>query len=120
MQLKQHEILGVDSDLQEAWKEVKDNLYQLPPKPERNDGRRGGYGAFVGGGPGVIEPLGPEKELKRLFLSFNRTGGFIDTTGIGGAQIFRNRLRLREGPGAIRCGTYRWTYFRYSHFSFKR
>ncbi len=36
-----------------------------------------------------------------MFLSFNRTGGFIDTIGIGGAQIFRNRLRLREGPGAI-------------------
>jgi hypothetical protein len=36
-----------------------------------------------------------------MFLNFNRTGGFIDSTGIGGGQIFRNRLRLREGPGAI-------------------
>ena len=99
--IKAAEILGVDSDLREAWKEVKDNLYQLPPRPQRNGGGRGGYGAFVGGGPGAIEPLGSEKELKSMFLNFNRTGGFIDTTGIGGAQIFRNRLRLREGPGAI-------------------
>lgn len=99
--IKAAEILGVDSDLQKAWKEVKDNLYQLPPRSEHNYGRRGGYGAFVGGGPGAIEPLGPEKDLKRMFLSFNKTGGFIDTAGIGGAQIFRNRLRLREGPGAI-------------------
>jgi hypothetical protein len=36
-----------------------------------------------------------------MFLNFNRTGGFIDSVGIGGAEIFRNRLRLREGPGAI-------------------
>jgi hypothetical protein len=55
----------------------------------------------VYGGPGAIEPLGSEPELKSMFLNFNRTGGFIDSTGIGGAKIFRNRLRLREGPGAI-------------------
>jgi hypothetical protein len=34
-------------------------------------------------------------------LSFTRLGSFIDAAGIGGAQILRNRLRLREGPGAI-------------------
>ena len=38
---------------------------------------------------------------KRRFLGFDMTAGFIDTTGIGGPQIFRNHLRLREGPGAI-------------------
>ncbi len=59
------------------------------------------FGAFVYGGPGAIEPIGPEPELKRRFLGFNRLGSFIDEEGIGGAQIFRNRLRLREGPGAI-------------------
>jgi Glycosyl hydrolase family 95 catalytic domain/Domain of unknown function (DUF5703) len=74
-----------------------------PVTPQR---RRGGrrddaYGAFVYGGPGAIEPAGPQPELKRRFLGFDRTGGFIDDAGIGGAQIFRNRLRLREGPGAI-------------------
>ncbi len=67
--------------------------------PER---RRGGiFGNFVGRGDGAIEPLGSEPELKRRFLGFNMTGGFIDPSGDGGAQIFRNRLRLREGPGAI-------------------
>jgi hypothetical protein len=39
--------------------------------------------------------------LKRRFLGFNRLASFIDDRGIGGVQIFRNRLRLREGPGAI-------------------
>ncbi|HEX6462895.1 MAG TPA: hypothetical protein VFZ98_00525, partial [Vicinamibacterales bacterium] len=28
-------------------------------------------------------------------------GSFIDAAGSGGAEILRNRLRLREGPGAI-------------------
>lgn len=59
------------------------------------------FGGFLGEGQGAIQPLGSEPELKRRFLGFDMTGGFIDTTGIGGAQIFRNRLRLREGPGAI-------------------
>src|SRR6185312_2720816 len=59
------------------------------------------FGNFVGEGDGAIEPLGSEPDIKRRFLGFNMTAGFIDTTGIGGAQIFRNRLRLREGPGAI-------------------
>lgn len=62
---------------------------------------RGCDGSFVYNGPGAIEPIGPEPELKRRFLGFTRLGSFIDERGIGGAQIFRNRLRLREGPGAI-------------------
>jgi hypothetical protein len=73
----------------------------LPERPRRGGGSRGGYGAFVYGGAGAIEPLGSEPELKSLFLNFNRLASFIDSTGIGGAQVFRNRLRLREGPGAI-------------------
>jgi hypothetical protein len=63
-------------------------------------GRRA-YGAFVYGGEGAITPLPPEEDLKSRFLGFNRLASFIDTAGIGGAKIFRNRLRLREGPGAI-------------------
>jgi hypothetical protein len=61
----------------------------------------GVFGNFVARGDGAIEPLGAEPELKRRFLGFNMTGGFIDPAGDGGAKIFRNRLRLREGPGAI-------------------
>ncbi len=93
------EILGVDAELRPIWQEIKDNLI---PVPERG-ARRGGvvYGSFVYNGPGAIEPIGPEPELKRRFLGFTRLGSFIDERGIGGAQIFRNRLRLREGPGAI-------------------
>ena len=59
------------------------------------------FGSFVYGGEGAIEPLGSETELKSRFLGFNRLGSWIDAEGTGGAQIFRNRLRLREGPGAI-------------------
>ncbi len=55
----------------------------------------------MAGGEGAVEPLGDEAQLKRRFLGFDMTGGFIDTLGDGGAKIFRNRLRLREGPGAI-------------------
>jgi len=74
--------------------------------PGQSRRRRGGerddaYGAFVYGGPGAIPPVGPQPDLKRRFLGFDRTASFIDDTGIGGAQIFRNHLRLREGPGAI-------------------
>jgi hypothetical protein len=95
------EILGVDADLRPLWLDIEGNLVQVPDRPRRSGASRGGYGAFVYGGPGAVEPLGSEPELKSMFLNFNRTGGFIDSVGIGGAQIFRNRLRLREGPGAI-------------------
>jgi len=99
--IRASEILGVDEELRPLWQDIVDNLVQLPERPRRFGRGRGGYGAFVYGGPGAIEPMGSEKELKSMFLNFDRTGGFIDTTGIGGGQIFRNRLRLREGPGAI-------------------
>ena len=97
------ELLDVDAELRPIWQEISDNL----PGSERRDNRGSGsrrpraYGSFVYGGPGAIEPIGPEPELKARFLGFNALGSFIDSKGIGGAQIFRNRLRLREGPGAI-------------------
>jgi hypothetical protein len=75
----------------------------LATRAERASGSRRprAYGSFVYGGPGAIEPIGPEPELKSRFLGFNALNSFIDSKGAGGAQIFRNRLRLREGPGAI-------------------
>ena len=96
--IRASEILNVDADLRPIWREIKDNLVELPNRTGR--GRRA-YGAFVYGGRGGIDPLPPEQDLKSRFLGFNRLNSFIDTGGIGGAQIFRNRLRLREGPGAI-------------------
>jgi hypothetical protein len=118
------EILEVDEDLRPLWKEVADNLASPGPGSGRRgtfdanrpriDSRAGPprpavqasphpprpFGAFVYGGPGAIDPIGPEPELKSRFLGFNALGSFIDDKGIGGAQIFRNRMRLREGPGA--------------------
>jgi hypothetical protein len=99
------EVLGIDADLRVRWKEIHANLMPEPEGPRRfggqGGGSRSGYGAFVYGGPGEIEPIGKEAELKSMCLNFNRTGGFIDEKGIGGAQILSNRMRLREGPGAI-------------------
>lgn len=99
--IRASEILGVDADLRPLWTEIKEHLVQLPERARRQGGSRGGYGAFVYGGAGAITPLGSEPELKSMFLNFNRLAGFIDSVGIGGPQIFRNHLRLREGPGAI-------------------
>jgi Glycosyl hydrolase family 95 catalytic domain/Domain of unknown function (DUF5703) len=99
------EVLSVDEELRAKWREVKDHLV---PAPERSrcgtgseiaDGRP--YGAFVYEGPGAIVPDGPQSDLKQRFLGFTRLGSFIDASGGGGVRIFRNRLRLREGPGAI-------------------
>ncbi len=98
--IRASEVLGVDAELRPIWQEIKD---RLPPMPDGRAGSGGErpYGAFVYNGPGAIAPMGPEPELKTRFLGFTRLGSFIDPPGIGGAQIFRNRLRLREGPGAI-------------------
>jgi hypothetical protein len=96
--IRASETLGVDADLRPIWREIKDNLVKLPGRYRR--GSRA-YGAFVYGGKGEIDALPPDEDLKSRFLGFNRLNSFIDSAGIGGAQIFRNRLRLREGPGAI-------------------
>jgi hypothetical protein len=99
------ELLGVDAPLRPAWQEIKAHLVEPPAGSLCGTGSEIAadrpYGAFVYQGPGAIEPIGPEPELKRRFLGFTRLGSFIDAAGSGGARIFRNRLRLREGPGAI-------------------
>ncbi|HUK15361.1 MAG TPA: hypothetical protein VLW65_03065 [Bryobacteraceae bacterium] len=97
------EILDVDAGLRTAWKEINDHLVPMGGSVRGFAGGpgRGPFGAFVYNGPGAIAPAGPEPEIKSRFLGFTRLGSFIDDKGIGGAKIFRNRLRLREGPGAI-------------------
>ena len=103
--IRASEVLGEDEPLRVQWKEVKDHLVASPARArcgtgsEIADGRP--YGAFVYEGPGAIDPVGPQPDLKQRFLGFTRLGSFIDAAGGGGAQILRNRLRLREGPGAI-------------------
>jgi hypothetical protein len=97
------ETLGVDADLRAAWKEIDEHLVPMGGTVRGQAGGpgRGPFGSFVYAGPGAIAPIGPEPDIKVRFLGFTRLGSFIDDKGIGGAQIFRNRLRLREGPGAI-------------------
>jgi len=103
--IRASEVLSVDAELRAKWREVKEHLVAASARArcgtgsEIADGRP--YGAFVYEGPGAMNPEGPEKELKQRFLGFTRLGSFIDAAGGGGARIFRNRLRLREGPGAI-------------------
>jgi len=97
--IRASEILGADAEMRPVWQEIKDNLV---PAPTRSRGS-GGFGGFVYGGEGAITPQGTEREIKSRFLNFTRLGSFIDTAGSGGAKIFRNRMRLREGPGAIDC-----------------
>jgi hypothetical protein len=103
--IRASQALGVDSDLRPAWQEIADHLVPPPARARCGTGSEVAddrpYGAFVYNGPGAIDPIGPESELKSRFLGFTRLGSFIDTQGSGGAQIFRNHLRLREGPGAI-------------------
>ena len=97
--IRASEILGADAEMRPVWQEIKDNLV---PAPTRSRGS-GGFGGFVYGGEGAITPQGTEREIKSRFLNFTRLGSFIDTAGSGGAKIFRNRMCLREGPGAIDC-----------------
>ncbi|HET8547957.1 MAG TPA: hypothetical protein VFL57_08135 [Bryobacteraceae bacterium] len=104
--IRASEILGIDGELRPVWREIKEHLVPMPERGGRcgtgseiADNRP--YGAFVYNGPGAIEPVGPEPDLKSRFLGFTKLGSFIDAEGTGGAKIFRNRLRLREGPGAI-------------------
>jgi hypothetical protein len=106
------ELLNVDAGLQAKWREIAENLVAQPARPGAPAGATvgrpssgsargsGGFGAFVAGTEGGVAPLGAEPELKARFLSFTRTGGFVSDSAVGGAKIFRNRLRLREGPGA--------------------
>jgi hypothetical protein len=103
--IRASEILGTDADLRAKWQQISDHLVPAPAHAVCGTGSEIAvdrpYGAFVYRGPGAIEPIGSQPELKARFLGFNRLGSFIDAAGDGGAQIFRNRLRLREGPGAI-------------------
>jgi hypothetical protein len=124
-------ILDVDKELRPKWQEMLDNLAppRDPGRGRRPASASGGdagtpggaaptsrpatrqseeqrrrnrpFAGFVYGGPGAIPANEPQAELKSRFLGFNALGSFIDEPGIGGAQIFRNRMRLREGPGAI-------------------
>jgi hypothetical protein len=114
-------ILNVDSDLRTKWQEMLDNLAtpgnvgrgkrpaqlageEPTSRPANEMGERmrnRPFGSFVYGGPGAIPANEPDAQLKSRFLGFDALGSFIDPAGGGGAQIFRNRLRLREGPGAI-------------------
>jgi hypothetical protein len=130
--IKASKELGIDDDLRSQWQEIYDHLApagnpgrgRRPPsadaggpanrpaaapganaanRPRGGSGGNRPFGSFVYGGPGAIQANEPEAQLKSRFLGFNALGSFIDTAGIGGAQIFRNRMRLREGPGAIDC-----------------
>lgn len=92
------EILHTNSELQPLWRDFDRQLTRQPTTAHRE---RAGFGGFVARDTSEPPAGTPEERLKNRFLEFQWLGGFTDVAGIGGAQIFRNRLRLREGPGAI-------------------
>ena len=96
--IRASEILGVDSDLRSKWQEIADNLVAMPQRTRSGGSGAGGFGAFVYGGEGAIEPLGSEPELKSRFLNFNRLASFIDSTGIGGAKSSATDCDCAKGP----------------------
>ncbi len=81
------------------------------PRPRRGSGRASAASSPAAGAkkaptaakkPTPIEEAAVANDrLKARYMEFTMLGGFTDPPGIGGAHIFRNRLRLREGPGAI-------------------
>jgi len=94
------EILKLDADLQPLWRKFEE---ELAPVPARAGRPRLGFGGFVAGTSPAAAATRPDEQLKARFMEFTLLGGFTDPRGIGGPQVFRNRLRLREGPGALDC-----------------
>jgi hypothetical protein len=118
------EILGVDADLRSKWQEINDHLAPMPT--QRRPPSIFGPFAFVssstsgafGGDAATTRPIGAIRRyrvsdtepfetrtvsVKDALLRFDNVGGFVDNAGVGGPRIFANRMRLREGPGAIDC-----------------
>lgn len=78
------ELLDMDAELRPIWRQISDNLPGSERHSHRGRSRRQRpYGSFVYGGEGIIEPIGPEPELKAHFLGFNALNSFIDSKGIG-------------------------------------
>jgi hypothetical protein len=83
------------------------DLDYLTPATRSEEGMpvgNGRMGGLVWTSPSVLKFQINRVDVFAMHASsvrFPQLGSFIDTSGIGGAQIIRNRLRLREGPGAI-------------------
>ena len=92
------EILQTDADLQPLWREFD---AQLAPAPAGTRRAHLDFGGFAAGESPAAVAKTEDERIKGRFKEFTLLDGFTDVPGIGGAQIFRNRLRLREGPGAI-------------------
>lgn len=121
------EILGVDADLSKAWKEILDNLAPIPNttspaefydictigsenkalfnrthdeylkrNPDANATRVG----TLSRNAVAASNLGLTDHVKYLIPNQMRINQTQDTRGRG---VFRNRLTLGEGPGAIEC-----------------
>jgi hypothetical protein len=88
------EILDADAGLRPVWREFAENL---TPVPARGAGRPGGFSVVTGGLSGGDFKTSIQSHLRDV----NPEKGYIDWIGLGQMGILRNRLRLREGPGAI-------------------
>jgi hypothetical protein len=88
------EILDADAGLRPLWREFVENL---TPAPARGAGRAGGFSVVTGGLSGGDFKTSIQSHLQDI----NPEKGYIDWIGLGQMGILWNRLRLREGPGAI-------------------
>jgi len=88
------EILDADAGLRPLWREFVENL---TPAPARGAGRAGGFSVVTGGLSGGDFKASIQSHLQDI----NPEKTYIDWIGLGQMGILWNRLRLREGPGAI-------------------
>jgi hypothetical protein len=88
------EILDADAGLRPLWREFVENL---TPAPARGQERPGGFSVVTGGLRGGDFKTSIQSHLQDINLEKT----YIDWIGLGQMGILWNRLRLREGPGAI-------------------
>ena len=107
--IRASEILDTDKDLRHLWQEFNDNLAPLRDGATRRAGSMFTVsGSFGGRSISALAQLPEDQRGQEMLLSLieqpeQGERSFVDSAGSGHAGILPNRMRLREGPGAIDC-----------------